>query len=188
MRLTPDRLGRDHPSPSVSGPPIRRSSTASPTTAPTVGHGVTTTTAAPVGPVAPTTGLVDAATIGALGTVLVDRQGMTLYRYGPDGFGAPRCTGPCTSTWTPLTVAPGTRTRVAGPGLAVSDVGTVTRPDGSLQVTYELRPLYTYAGDTAPGQANGQGAAGGRWSVVAVALTGTGPSRSTTTTSGRGTA
>ena len=78
--------------------------------------------------------------------------------------------------------------RMAGPGLAVSDVGTVTRPDGSLQVTYELRPLYTYAGDTAPGQANGQGAAGGRWSVVAVALTGTGPSRSTTTTSGRGTA
>jgi predicted lipoprotein with Yx(FWY)xxD motif len=126
----------------------------------------TTTTAPPAGPGVP--GVVDAATVGTLGRVLVDRAGDTLYRYGPDGFGAPRCTGACAVTWPPLTVAPGSRTTVAGPGVSAADVGTVTRADGSLQVTYDLRPLYTYSGDTAPGQANGEGK-GGTWAVVPVA-------------------
>lgn len=141
----------------------------------------TTTTAAATtttGAAAPTVGVVDLATVGAHGTVLVTKTGATLYRYVPDGTGAPTCSGQCATVWPPLTVAAGTTAPAAGTGVPSADLGTVSRSDGTLQVTYKHMPLYAYSGDSAPGQASGQGI-GNVWFVVPV---GSGSSGSTTTT------
>ena len=152
------------------------------------GSSTTTTTAAATtttGAAAPTVGVVDAATVGTHGTVLVTKTGVTLYRYVPDGTGAPMCTGQCATIWPPLTVVAGSTAPAAGTGVASADLGTVTRSDGTLQMTYKKMPLYTYSGDTAPGQANGQGT-GNVWFVVPVGSGSTGTSGSTTTTAAHG--
>ena len=99
--------------------------------------------------------------------VLVSRTGATLYRYAPDGTGAPTCTGACATAWPPLIVPAGSTAPAAGSGVTSADLGTVTRSDGALQVTYKKMPLYTYAGDASSGQTNGQGV-GGVWFVVPV--------------------
>ena len=107
------------------------------------------------------------ATRSSLGTVLVDHTGATLYRYTPDGTGKSTCTGSCASTWPPLTVPAGTTQVVAGTGIAAGDLGTITRSDGSVQVTFKGMPLYRYSGDTKAGDATGQGL-NGIWFVVPV--------------------
>ncbi len=91
----------------------------------------------------------------ALGPFLVDVNGMTLYTFANDTAGTSTCTGGCAENWPPLTVAPGTAL-VAGEGVP-GTLATITRADGSLQVTYNGHPLYHYRGDTAPGDAKGQG-------------------------------
>jgi hypothetical protein len=66
-------------------------------------------------------------------------------------------------------------------------LGTITRPGGATQATYDGHPLYTYAGDTAPGQAKGNGlnASGGLWWEMTVS--GAKPTTGTTAnTSGSG--
>jgi predicted lipoprotein with Yx(FWY)xxD motif len=104
---------------------------------------------------------------GSLGLVLVDQSGMTLYRFSPDGTGQPTCTGSCAAAWPPLTVPAGT-THVAGTaGVSSSDLGTVLRPGGALQVSYKGMPLYRFSDDAAPGDTKGQGVAG-TWFVVPV--------------------
>jgi predicted lipoprotein with Yx(FWY)xxD motif len=109
--------------------------------------------------------VVTTATSGALGRILVDPSGKTLYRYSPDGTGKSTCTGACAAAWPPLMVPLGT-TRVAGAGgVASSGLGTIIRPGGARQVTFEGMPLYRFAGDTSPGEAKGQGV-GGTWFVV----------------------
>jgi predicted lipoprotein with Yx(FWY)xxD motif len=128
--------------------------------------------------------VVDAAAVGTYGTILTSSSGYTLYRYVPDGTGPPTCTGACATTWPPLTVPPGTTTVPAGPGVSAADVGAVTRPDGSIQVTYEKMPLYTYAGDAAPGRAEGQGI-GGQWYVIPVGAAAAGSGHPSTTTTTR---
>jgi predicted lipoprotein with Yx(FWY)xxD motif len=97
-------------------------------------------------------------------TVLTNGRGFTLYWFAPDTPSRSDCTGTCAQYWPPVTGRP-----TAGPGLAVR-LGTITRPDGSAQVTYDRHPLYTYIGDTAPGQANGNGLNlnGGLWHEVTV--------------------
>lgn len=105
-------------------------------------------------------------TNASLGTFLTDGAGWTLYSYTPDHVGNPpisNCTGSCAALWPPYTVAPGTHVK-AGPGVTGA-ITTFTRSDGSTQVAYKGMPLYRYAGDTAPGQTNGQGI-GGIWFVV----------------------
>jgi len=82
-------------------------------------------------------------------TVLTDAKGLTLYWFAPDSPTASRCTGPCAAYWPPVTGTP-----KAGPGIT-GKLGTIKRPGGGAQATYEGHPLYTYAGDTAPGQAHG---------------------------------
>lgn len=109
--------------------------------------------------------VVNAATVGSLGTVLVDASGLTLYRYTPDGTGKSVCTGACASVWPPLTVSAGTTPVAGGPGVVTADLGTIVRSDGTRQVTYKGMPLYTYAGDSKPGEATGQGL-DGNWYVV----------------------
>jgi predicted lipoprotein with Yx(FWY)xxD motif len=97
-------------------------------------------------------------------TVLVDSNGMTLYRLSGEENGKWICTtSPCTEIWHPLTATAGT------PSGSVGSLATVKRPDGSEQVTYKGMPLYTFAKDRAPGEANGQGIKDvGTWTAVTV--------------------
>jgi predicted lipoprotein with Yx(FWY)xxD motif len=103
------------------------------------------------------------ATIGGV-TVLTNAEGFTLYWFAPDTPSRSACTGVCTGYWPPLTGTPS-----AGPGVT-GKLDTIKRPDGTTQVTYNRRPLYTYAGDTAPGQAfgNGLNLNGGLWHEMTV--------------------
>jgi len=123
--------------------------------------------------------VVGSATRGSLGAILVDHSGATLYRYTPDGTGKSTCTGGCATVWPPLTVPAGTASVAAGTGIPSGALGTTTRPDGTLQVTYKGMPLYTYAADTSAGQTSGQGV-GGTWYVVSPS-----GAASTTTTTAR---
>jgi predicted lipoprotein with Yx(FWY)xxD motif len=92
-------------------------------------------------------------------TVLTSAKGFTLYWFVPDTSTKSNCNGSCAQIWPPVK-GPAT----AGTGVT-GKLGTITRSDGSTQATYDGHPLYTYAADTAPGQANGNGinANGGVW-------------------------
>jgi predicted lipoprotein with Yx(FWY)xxD motif len=110
------------------------------------------------------TELVKSASNSKLGaTVLVNSQGLTLYHLSGEGSGKFICTSAaCTGVWHPLTVASGSK-----PSGTVGSLGEVKRPDGTEQVTYRGMPLYTFAKDTAPGQATGQGFKDvGTWTAV----------------------
>jgi predicted lipoprotein with Yx(FWY)xxD motif len=84
-------------------------------------------------------------------TVLTNTQGMTLYSLSVEKNGKFVCTGSCTATWPPLLVSAGTTPK--GP----AKLGTIKRPEGKIQVTFKGLPLYTFDGDSAKGQANGEG-------------------------------
>jgi predicted lipoprotein with Yx(FWY)xxD motif len=98
----------------------------------------------------------------SLGEVLTDAHGMTLYLFMKDGGGKSACAGPCADTWPALT-ADGEPT--AGKGVEEEDLGTMTRDDGSTQVTYYGKPLYHFKGDSKAGDVNGQGI-GNVWFAV----------------------
>jgi predicted lipoprotein with Yx(FWY)xxD motif len=97
------------------------------------------------------------------GPVLADAKGFTVYWYAKDTRMSSACTGPCATAWPPVMGKP---TAVMGVRL-VGKFGTITRANGVLQATYKGHPLYTYAGDSAPGQAKGNGV-GGVWHVLKV--------------------
>jgi predicted lipoprotein with Yx(FWY)xxD motif len=103
------------------------------------------------------------ATIGGV-TVLTNAQGLTLYWFAPDTSTKSVCNGSCAGYWPPVH---GPLT--AGPGVT-GRLGTITRADGSTQETYNGHPLYTYVGDSQPGQANGNNLNlnGGFWHEVPV--------------------
>ena len=90
----------------------------------------------------------------SLGMVLTDAQGRTLYMFVPDKAGASTCYGQCATAWPPVLT---TGAPVAGTGLDTSLLGTTTRTDGTVQVTYNKLPLYLFANDAAAGDVNGQG-------------------------------
>ena len=100
----------------------------------------------------------------SLGRILTAQNGMTLYMFARDQGGKSACSGACAKLWPPYTGAP-----KAGTGLTASLLGSTMRADGSKQVTYDGRPLYTYSGDSSPGATNGQGlnTFGALWWVVA---------------------
>src|SRR6478672_2542352 len=100
-------------------------------------------------------------TIGGT-TVLTNAKGFTLYSFAPDTPTASKCYGSCAVYWPPVTGTP-----AAGQGLP-GKVTTITRTDGSHQLTYNGHPLYTYIADTAPGQARGNNINlnGGVWHEV----------------------
>ena len=100
-----------------------------------------------------------------LGSILVNSSGKTLYRFLADHGKTSACSGSCAAFWPPLTVAKSAKP-VAGTGVSASKLGTITRSDGTLQVTYNGYPLYFYAGDKKAGQVNGQGAEK-KWYVLA---------------------
>jgi len=90
-----------------------------------------------------------------LGTIIVDAQGRTLYHLTSE-HGTIKCTGACAAAWPPV-VAPKRGKPTLGPGLRASKLGTIKRPDGKVQVTYNKLPLYRYYLDQKPGQAKGEG-------------------------------
>jgi len=104
-----------------------------------------------------------AAQIGGV-AVLTNAQGLTLYWFAPDTPTTSRCTGECAAYWPPV----GGDSRV-GPGVT-GKLGTIRRPGGGLQATYDGHPLYTYIGDSGPGQAKGNklDLNGGLWYEVRV--------------------
>jgi predicted lipoprotein with Yx(FWY)xxD motif len=103
------------------------------------------------------------ATIGGV-TVLTNADGLTLYWFAPDTPTTSECTGSCAAYWPPITGDP-----KAAPGVT-GTLGTINRPGGGLQATYDGHPLYTYIGDSGPGQAHGNNLNlnGGLWYEVRV--------------------
>jgi predicted lipoprotein with Yx(FWY)xxD motif len=95
-------------------------------------------------------------------TVLTDAKGLTLYWFAPDTPAKSVCYGACAAYWPPV---PGPLR--AGPGVT-GTLGTIRRTNGALQATYDGHPLYTYIGDTGPGQATGNNLNlnGGLWHEV----------------------
>jgi predicted lipoprotein with Yx(FWY)xxD motif len=95
-------------------------------------------------------------------TVLTDAQGKTLYYFTPDTVAKTACTGSCAETWPPLLLT-GT-TKVTAATKLPGELEVYKNPNGN-QVIYNDHPLYTFSGDTGPGQSNGQGIAG-QWFVA----------------------
>src|SRR5580693_8725302 len=97
-------------------------------------------------------------------TVLTNARGFTLYSFAPDTPATSTCYGSCAAYWPPVT-----GTAPASPGLP-GTIGAITRTGGARQLTYNGHPLYTYIGDSAPGQANGNNLNlnGGLWHEVTV--------------------
>jgi len=98
------------------------------------------------------------------GSILVDGEGLSLYLFTNDtqDSGTSTCTGECLVEWPALTTE---GDPVAGEGVDATLLSTITRDDGSLQVTYNGWPLYYFHEDAAPGDTNGQGL-GGVWFLV----------------------
>ena len=98
-----------------------------------------------------------------LGKYLTGADGMTLYVLKNDSPDASTCTGTCATNWPPLTVTADTSIIPArGATLAFA---TITRSDGTLQVTYNHMPLYYYSGDSTANDTTGQGV-NGVWFVA----------------------
>ena len=130
--------------------------------------GGTTGYDAPVDPLAATPAvgtILSANSTAQLGTVVVDGQGYTLYRFDKDTAKPPtsNCAGECAQQWPPVLATPGAPLTVEG--VAQEVVGTINRPDGSIQLTLGGWPVYRYSGDPQPGATAGQGV-GGTWAAV----------------------
>jgi predicted lipoprotein with Yx(FWY)xxD motif len=110
-------------------------------------------------------------------TVLTNAKGFTLYSFAPDTPTTSKCNGTCAHNWPPVK-GPATAAGVKG------SFGTIKRADGSVQATFDGHPLYTFIGDTAPGQNKGNGlnAAGGLWHEITTA--GTTPAGTSSSSSG----
>ena len=134
----------------------------------------------------PKTSTGPSATLGvassSLGSILVNSTGRTLYLFKADVGAKSACTGACATAWPPL-LATGKPT--AGTGLTASKLATITRSDGTQQVTYNGHPVYLFIKDKKPGQTTGQGVTA--FDAAWYALTPAGNQISTQpTTSGRG--
>jgi predicted lipoprotein with Yx(FWY)xxD motif len=90
------------------------------------------------------------------GAVLTGPNGMTLYTHAGDSATSSTCTGGCATAWPPLTT---TGQPTAGAGVT-GQLGTLTRADGTTQVTYGGLPLYYWQGDTKVGDVTGDGVNG----------------------------
>ena len=100
----------------------------------------------------------------ALGTVVVDAGGRTVYYFDKDtaNSGKSACSGACLNLWPPV------KAGSASPSVdgVTGTVGTITRADGTKQLTLDGRPLYLYAGDAKPGDTTGQGVQNVWWVVA----------------------
>lgn len=130
--------------------------TSSPSSAPAAGSSAS----------ASTTGTVISTQAGSAGAFLTAGSGRAVYLWAKDGMNMSACSGACATAWPPV---PATGTLTATGGAKASDLGTITRSDGTKQVTYDGHPLYYFVGDSAAGQTNGQGSDnfGAKWWLVA---------------------
>ena len=134
---------------------------------------VASTTPAPVASVTPASPTpVSAITVQmntspTLGAYLTDSAGKSLYLFAADSMNMSTCSGACATVWPPLTVPSG-QVAAAGTGVTGSLLSTITRADGTTQVTYNGLPLYYYSGDTSTGNTNGEGISsfGALWFLV----------------------
>ncbi|TMD94308.1 MAG: hypothetical protein E6I76_12475 [Chloroflexi bacterium] len=136
---------------------------------------------------------VSAAAVPGVGTVLVNGSGMTLYMLTSEKGGTLTCTDEngCTKVWPDTELPSGVAAPIAGTGIDASKLSTIKGPSGSLYITYAGWPLYTYTGDSGPGQAKGLGIVsfGGTWyplSPAGAQITSTSGSSGGTTTSSSG--
>ena len=141
--------GSSNSSASISSTRPVTASPAATTGSGTTGSGTTNST------VGPTTELT-AHAVGSLGQILTGENGLTLYEFDKDASKPPasNCNGSCATTWPAATGNPQSLTLY---GVTPSLIGSVTRQDGTQQLTYDDHPLYYYFEDTAPGQALGEG-------------------------------
>jgi predicted lipoprotein with Yx(FWY)xxD motif len=128
--------------------------------------------ASPAGASSPSSGasssggtVIETATSSA-GTFLTNGSGRAVYLWAKDTGDMSNCNGACAGAWPPVTT---TATATASGSAKASDIGTITRSDGTKQVTYDGHPLYYFSGDSGPGTASGQGsdAFGAKWWLVA---------------------
>ena len=100
------------------------------------------------------------------GTFLANSSGHAVYLWTKDSDGMSACSGACAGAWPPVTT---TGTVTASGEAKSSDLSTITRSDGTKQVTYDGHPLYFVSGDSGPGMASGQGndGFGAKWWLVA---------------------
>lgn len=115
------------------------------------------------------------------GTVLTTADGLTVYWFAKDTMSESNCNSSCATYWPPVL---GKAVAATGTSLP-HGFGTIKRADGQTQATYDGHPLYTYTGDTAPGQLNGNGlsASGGLWWAVTPSGTKLRPSPAPTSSS-----
>jgi predicted lipoprotein with Yx(FWY)xxD motif len=139
------------------------------TAVPTVGQPITVSPAAPSQAAAsqaaasqaagaPMSIVIGSASSGSLGTYLTDPAGMTLYTKSGDSATTSTCTGPCAVAWPPVLVATG-GSATGGSGVT-GTFATLTRADGTVQVTYQGLPLYGWKGDAKAGDTTGEGVNG----------------------------
>jgi len=116
-----------------------------------------------------------------LGMILVNSRGHTLYLFAKDRNGKSACSGSCAKFWPP-SLRSGRPT--AGSGVKASMLGTTKRTNGTLQLTYNKHPLYTFTLDKQAGQTKGEGtlAFGARWYAVSARGTAVVKTSTTTTT------
>jgi predicted lipoprotein with Yx(FWY)xxD motif len=96
---------------------------------------------------------VSVADVDGVGKVLVDAQSMALYAADQEAGGKVVCTDACTTIWQPLTVAK----RSSAGGDLSGKLGTVRRPGGARQVTFQGRPLYRFQEDPGTDMVTGNG-------------------------------
>lgn len=145
------------------------------TSAPASGSGGSTSSSAAAAPASSV--VVKIKKTGA-GTVLTNASGFTLYTFQADQGSTSTCYGKCAQFWPPVF---GSVHLAAGQSIT-GKFGTTTRKDGKTQVTFDGHPLYTYAGDTKPGDTNGNNINqdGGIWNVITTAAGGAGAGASST--------
>ena len=125
-------------------------------------------------------GSIKTAKVGGV-TVLTNAKGFTLYSFAPDTSTMSKCDGTCAQNWPPVK-GPVTASGVKG------TFGTIKRSNGATQATFDGHPLYAFVGDTAPGQAKGDGlnAAGGVWHEVTTSGSAAAAPASTSSSGGGG--
>jgi predicted lipoprotein with Yx(FWY)xxD motif len=103
---------------------------------------------------------------GSAGQFLTDSSGRAVYLFAADAMNKSNCAGACAGAWPPV---PAKGSLTASGGAMAGDLGTITRSDGTKQVTYKGHPLYYFAGDSGPGQTHGQGVNGfgAKWYLLA---------------------
>ena len=94
----------------------------------------------------------------AMGPVLADSRGMTLYTFDKDAAGKSNCNGKCAENWPPL--------KADGTSQPSGNWSVVTRDDGSKQWAYNGKPLYGWVKDQKPGDTTGNGVNNNTWHIA----------------------